>query len=120
MNPVTGEKIVTIQGRAYTVRYTWRALAEIEAAYGDSPNLFNAEVLAKVAAAGMKEKHPDITAEGIMDLSPPLVPFARDIQQALQWAYFGAGAIPDMADDVKKKGLTAGLWKRIKSLAGRE
>lgn len=30
-----------------------------------------------------------------MELSPPLVPLARDVQLALQWAYSGAEAIPE-------------------------
>ena len=35
MNPITGEKIITINGQAYTLRFTWRALSEIEAKYGE-------------------------------------------------------------------------------------
>lgn len=120
MNPITGEKRVTIQGKDYIVRFCWRSLAEIEAAFGDNPNLFNVDVLSKVAEAGLREKHPDMTADRVKDLSPPLVPFAKDIQQALQWAYFGAGTIPQDDGNVKKKGLIAGSWQRIKSLVRRE
>ena len=98
-----------INGGTYTLRFTWKALAEIEAKYGDNPNLFNAEVIANIASFGLREKHPEMTAEKIMELSPPLMPFVNAVQQALQWAYFGKEPVP--AGDVKKKKI--GLFRRI-------
>lgn len=112
MNPLTGEKQVLINGQRFLLRFTWRALAEVEARYGDNPNLFNAEVVAHVAAAGFKDKHPDLTAERIMELSPPLIPFAKDVQEAIRWAYFGPEE-PPKGDSVKKNRLAGGLWPRI-------
>jgi len=121
MNQITGEKIITINGDKYYLRFTWKALSEIETKFGDSPNLFNAEVVSNIAAIGMREKHPDITAEKIMELSPPLMPFARDIQQALQWAYFGPEAIPKDDEKTKKKDRKqAGFFRRIVQLFRRE
>jgi len=114
MNPVTGEKIITINGQAYTLRFTWRALSEIEAKYGDSPNLFNTEVLAAVAASGFRDKHPDMTAERIMELSPPVMPFCVAVREAIQWAYFGAEAIPNAeAEKEVKKNRLAAMWSRL-------
>lgn len=100
MNPVTGEKEIEIAEDKYILRFDWKALSEIEQKYGEKPNMFDAEVVAGVAATGLRGKHPDMTAERIMELSPPLVPFAHAVQQALQWAYFGPEAVPA---DLKKK-----------------
>ena len=119
MNPVTGEKAVVIGGQPCAMRFTWRALAEIESRFGDNPNLFNAEVVAAVAAAGLRDRHPDLTAERIMDLSPPLIPFARDVQQALRWAYFGPEDVPEGSTGVKKNSRAGGLWRRFTRLCGR-
>lgn len=119
MNPVTGEKTVTINGTAYTLRFPWRALAEIEAMYGDNPNLFKAEILAAVASTGLRDKHPDMTPERIMDLSPPLIPFAREVQEVMRWAYFGAELPPPGDEGVKKNLPGGGLWQCLKRLSGR-
>ena len=115
MNAITGEKIVKIGGQNYVMRFTWAALAEIEQKYGDNPNLFNAEVIAFIASAGMLDKQPEMTSEKIMELSPPLMPFVSAVQEALQWAYFGKGNIPSK-DDVKKNRQRVGLLRRFVSL----
>jgi hypothetical protein len=47
-----------------------------------------------------------------MELSPPLIPFANAVQEALKWAYFGAGDMP-LQDDVKKNRQTDGWLTRI-------
>jgi len=113
MNPVTGEKEVTMGGQRYVLRFTWRALAEIEKKHGEHPDMFDPETVASVAAAGMRERHPDMTSERIMDLSPPLVPFARAVQEALAWAYFGGEAVPEdaAAKGKKKDPREAGPWR---------
>jgi hypothetical protein len=118
MNPITGEYEIEIAGQKYTLRFDWAALAEVEAEHGESPNLFSAEVVASVASAGLKRRHPEMTKERIMELSPPLVPFAHAVQTALQWAYFGSEGIPAGLAD-KKKETKAGLSKLIKSLFSR-
>lgn len=121
MNRITGEKKVMINGQGYVMRFSWRALAEIEAEYGDNPNLFNAEVLADVAAAGLRDKHPDMTPERIMELSPPLMPFCVAVKEAIQWAYFGAESIPQTstAGEVKKNRLRDTLSRLLKRLLRR-
>ena len=113
MNPITGEKVIRLDGKRVVLRYTWRAIAEIEAKHGDMPNMFDAEVVASVAAIGLKDKYPEYTAERIMELSPPLIPFAKNVQEALQWAYFGK-EIPPAADSEKKSRSKGGWWKRLK------
>ena len=115
MNPVTGEARIDICGTAYTIRFDWAALAEISRAHGDSPNLFSPEIVASVAAVGMRRHHPDITAERIMELSPPLVPFAESVQRSLQWAYFGPEDPPK--EGQKKSPQKTGWWQRLRQRA---
>jgi hypothetical protein len=112
MNKITGDKVIEIDGQKYVMRFTWRVLSEIEQKYGDKPNLFDPEVIATVAAGALSKRYPDMTAERIMELSPPLIPFANAVQEALKWAYFGAGDMP-LQDDVKKNRQTDGWLTRI-------
>jgi len=109
---ITGMKSIDIDGKSYSLRYTWAVLAEVAEKYGDSPNLFEPETVAFVGSAGLRERHPEMTLEKIMELSPPLIPFANDVQKALQWAYFGDQGVPDDGD-VKKKQTLTGWIKRI-------
>jgi len=108
---ITGTKRINIGGKPYCLRYTWTALAEVAEKYGDSPNMFDPETVAYVASCGLRGKHPEMTPEKIMELSPPLIPLANDVQQALTWAYFGDEGIPK--GEVKKKLNPTGLLRRI-------
>jgi len=110
---ITGMKVTTIEGKSYYLRYTWAVLAEVAEKYGETPNLFDPETVAFVGSAGLRKKHPEMTPEKIMEISPPLIPFANDVQQALQWAYFGDKGIPD-DDGIKKKQTLTGWIRRIK------
>ena len=109
---ITGLKETTINGKSYSLRYTWAVLAEVAEKYGDSPNLFQPETVAFVGSVGMRENHPEMTPEKLMELAPPLIPFANDVQQALQWAYFGDQGVPD-GDGVKKKRTLTGWIRHI-------
>lgn len=116
MNPLTGEKIIEIGGQKYTLKFTWRALSEIENKYGSNPNMFDALTVAGIAEAGLRGRYPELTAEKIMELAPPFVPFMNAVQEAVKWAYFGAGEIPK-DDGVKKKSLPGdGFWQSLKHL----
>ena len=119
MNPVTGEKQVDINGSKYVLRFDWKAIAEMEHKYGEAPNMLDTDVVAGIAEIGFRRAHPDMTADKIIDQSPPLVPFAKAVQDALQWAYFGPEAVPDTPKDEGKKKApraAAGLWMRLKGL----
>jgi len=107
---VTGERVVDIGGEAVTLRYTWRQLAKVEAEFGDAPNLFKVETLARVAAIGIDR--PEWTPERIIELSPPMVPFIRAVDEAVKLAYFGNEAVPAEAE---KKSLPPkdGLFRRL-------
>ena len=111
---ITGMKRTDVDGKSYSLRYTWAVLAEVAEKYGDSPNLFDPETVAFVGSAGLRERHPEMTPEKIMELSPPLIPFTNDVQQALQWAYFGDKGVPeDDGDGVKKKRTLIGWIRHI-------
>jgi hypothetical protein len=115
MNKITGEVPVEIGGREYVLRFDWQALADVEQAHGGSPNLFAPDVVASVAAFGLRKRHPEMTAQRIKDASPPLIPFANTVQMALQWAYFGPDGVPDGTK--KKPSMTLrGLWMRLRRL----
>ena len=111
---ITGMKEIKINKKVYYLRFTWAALAEISTKFGDNPNLFEPETMAFVGSAGMRAKHPEMTSEKIMELSPPLIPFANDVQEALTWAYFGDQGVPKDEGSVKKKRTLTGLLNHIK------
>ena len=118
-NPITGTAQVEIGGKQYTIRFDWEAIAQVNAVHGDGPNMFDPIVVASVAAIGMKKYHPEMTAERIRELSPPLIPFAAAVQQALQWAYFGAEAPPQAEKKSRRSRQQAGpkktgWWRRIR------
>jgi len=119
MNPITGEFEIEMDGRRYTVKFDWDALAEVSVKHGDNPNLFNPDIVASVAAIGMKRKHPEMTTERIKEISPPLIPFARDVQTALQYAYFGNEDLPQEDGKKKRSQPGDGLWQRIRRLFGK-
>ena len=123
MNPVTGEKQVDINGSKYVLRFDWKAIAEMEHKYGEAPNMLDTDVVAGIAEIGFRRAHPDMTADKIIDQSPPLVPFAKAVQEAVQWAYFGPESVPEFKDDAAKKKApreAGGLWTRLKALFRRE
>lgn len=111
MNPVTGEARIDICGTLYSIRFDWAALGEVATVHGESPNLFSPEVVASVAAIGLRRAHPDMTAARVMELSPPLVPFAEAVQEALKWAYFGPEKVPAPSEKKNQKG--TGLLRRL-------
>jgi hypothetical protein len=116
MSAITGEKEITIGDKKFIVRFNWKALAEIADKYGDTPNLFKPEVVAFVASMGLLARYPEMTPGKIMELSPPFLPFANDIQLALKWAYFGGENVPEMDSTEKKSIQKTGLLTRIRML----
>jgi len=109
---------IRLRGQTYALRFTWDSLAAIEEAHGENPNLFSVDIVSSVAAIGFKEKHPELTAERIKAISPPLLPFAQSVQKALQWAYFGPEGIPEESEEEKKRAspIKGGFWRRIARL----
>lgn len=113
MNPHTGELTVPIHDEEYILRYDWDALAAIEAAHGETPDLFNPDAVASIAAIGFRKHHPELTAARIKALSPPLIPFAQAVQRAIQWAYYGLDEVPDEPPAKKKTTKKGNRLKRL-------
>jgi len=119
MSKIDGNFKIEIAGNPYTMRFDWQALSEVETAHGDTPNLFNSEVVASVASFGLIRNHPELTKGRIIELSPPLVPFIKSVQQALNWAYFGKDTIPEDVEKKKVLPIMSGLLKPIRRLFGK-
>lgn len=113
---INGRHVIYIYGQPYVLRYTWGAIAEVLEKYGEKPNFLDPRNLASIAAIGMREHHPDMTEDKIMQISPPLIPFARSVQDALHYAYFGPEQAPAEAEEAKKKTGANGLLRRIRKL----
>lgn len=89
MSAYDGAVPVRLGEQDYTLRFDWAALAEVKQAHGDEPDLLDLSVLASVASLGFRARHPELTPERLAELSPPVWPLTRAIQQAYRWAYFG-------------------------------
>lgn len=100
MNQLTGECPVDLGGQTYTLRFVWAAVAEVQAAYGDDPQLDDLPTLAAVAAAGLRASHPEMTAERLAELSPPILPLQQAIRRAWEFAWCG----PEGAAGLAAKG----------------
>ena len=99
-SPITGETPVDLGtlGRC-TLRYDWRAQAQLQPLVsecdlaavlaGHEPERF-----AAIVAVGLRRHHPTITAERLLDVSPPLTPVARAVVVALNRARFGRDTPP--------------------------
>lgn len=118
MNPITGEGKVEIAGQEYTIRFDWSCLAEIENEFGDNPNFFDPDTVSKIAAIGLKKYHPELTPEKLKELSPPLVPFANAVHDAMKFAYFGNEPITAEKKIVQEDLKRGGLWHHLKQRFG--
>ena len=119
MSNITGEYKIEISGKTYTMRFDWKALAEVQVAHGDIPNLLNSEVVASVASFGLIRNHPEMTKDRIMELSPPLTPFMNKVTKALNWAYFGKDSVPEDAEKKKILRLMDIFLRPLKWLFGK-
>ena len=92
-NKYTGEVPFKVGEKDGTLVYDYNALAvvksQITQAELDNLAQLAPDKLAIMAAAGFQKKSPDITAEYIMDKSPPIMALATAIDRALLFAYHG-------------------------------
>ncbi len=95
-NRVKGSTTVEIGGREYTLYYSWDAIAKIEAEIGkEAYDLSDPNTLAIFAAAGFEKYHPELTADQIKSLSPPLIPLLQAVTRAYNYSYYGKEIIPE-------------------------
>lgn len=112
MNKYTGETFIELGGKSYTIVFDWKALAAVRSLYGDEQDALlmrgDVNAVANVLACGLMRHHPEMTAEKIIDLSPPFIPTVKALDVALNAAYYGVGersktASGDEVEPVKKK-----------------
>lgn len=105
-NKYNGESTLDIAGKPHKIVFDWNALAKLKSIASDDQidDIINGRdftLLAEVLAIGLNKNHPGMTAQKIMDVSPPFALTTIALENALTYAYFGAKGIT--ADDVKKK-----------------
>lgn len=104
-NKYLGEFKTILLGMDCLLVYDWKAISAIHSKFGREKmaNLFNnatPEEIAEIFAIGLQKHQPHITAEFIMEKSPPIVQVLAVIDQALAYAYFG----PESANQEKGEG----------------
>ena len=114
-----GDVPVEIGGQTYTLRFDHAALDELQENVGDNPNLFDSKTVGLATAIGLKRHHPEMTTEKIREISPPLVPLAKAVQSAIQYAYFGTEPVPEESEKKADGQSAGGLWRRFVSLFSR-
>lgn len=105
-NDYTGETPVEIGGKTYSLIYDWRALAKLRSNYtkeqlqalpDQSP-----EALADMLVIGLERKHPNVTPDMILDLSPPVHAVAEAIDQAVLISYYGPKKAEEILEEMRK------------------
>lgn len=97
LNKYTGEVRLPINGKSYTLVYDWRAMSKLYSDYGrDAMSHFEQNpdpaILANILAIGMNKHHPEVTADFILDASPPMVAAADAVHMALLYCMHGPEA----------------------------
>ncbi len=108
-NKITGETTLKIGDKNYTLQYTWRAQAKLNALleHNDIDVILNGgdpENLAAIIVFGLEKHHPEVTAEFILDQSPPLIPTVSTLVKALNHARFGGDAANPLLQILNQKG----------------
>lgn len=116
-NKYAGEWPLKLADKEYTLCFHWGRIAELQSVLGDDApaQVIKSEYksineAASVLAIGLKDYHPDLDEAAIMKMSPPLVPVAAAMKQAMLLALFGPTLEPEEAKakkppakDAKKK-----------------
>lgn len=105
-NKFKGEGTTVIGGEKLTLCFDWSALAAIETECGPKAisDLYvgvRPVLLAKIAAAGLKKHHPEMTVEGILAASPVYMKLRADVDRVLAYALYGEGDAPKPGETPK-------------------
>src|SRR5690606_21329882 len=81
------------------LRYDWRAMAALKTLLGKDflakldqvmmDAAADPEALANILAIGLQRNHPEMDAEKVMDLSPPIAAAVEVVATALARAFYG-------------------------------
>lgn len=88
-NPVRGIVNIEIEGETYEMRLTWHGVAQVRHIYPDGYNLADPNHLAVIMSIAMGHKHPDMSPDRIMDLSPPLETAISAVSTMIDYAWWG-------------------------------
>lgn len=117
-NKYTGEVTINLNGKDCTLAFDWRAISALHSKFPadlsdgllDVAKVNDPLKLAEILAIGLSKWHPDIDAEYIINIAPPLIPLKKPLDEALALAYFGAdlmtgikAAAKNMVDGQKNK-----------------
>ena len=94
-NPPRGTVFVEIDGKSYQMRLNWHGIAQIRRSYPEGYNLTDPEHLAVIMAVAMAHKHPEMTPDVIMDLSPPLEKAIDAVTDLINFSWWGAKTPPE-------------------------
>jgi hypothetical protein len=104
----TGETSLSLGDQQLTLVFDWRAMSAVRtllkggdifaALAGQDPDM-----LAALVAIGARRHHPDVTAESVLDASPPLVQTQAAVVKAINRAFWGA-EVPPPADPPQPAG----------------
>ena len=98
-NPTKGVTVITIDDQNYTMRLNWHGIAQIRRAYPEGYNLTDPEHLSVIMAVAMAEKHPEMTPDVIMDLSPPLEMAIDAVTDMINFSWWGSKTPPERKDE---------------------
>ena len=106
-NKYTGEVPFKVGEKQGTLVFDYNALAIVKSQITqeelDNLAQLAPDKLAIMAAAGFKKLSPDITAEYIMDNSPPIMLLATAIDRALLFAYHGPEAARQILEPIDRE-----------------
>ena len=94
-NKYTGEVEITMGGEDYILALDWKAMSKIYSDDACGPhalrNLFmlSPDSLAKVTAYALERNHPEMTADKVMELSPPMNLVLEKLGRAVLFALKG-------------------------------
>lgn len=95
-NPYTGDVDLTIGESTFTLRVDYAAWAAMIAAFGKDKlgeviNATDPNSFAQMLSICLHRHHPEMTAEAVFELSPPVVPAAQAVVKAMTFHQFGPG-----------------------------
>jgi hypothetical protein len=98
-NKYSGEVPIEIGGRDYTLVFTNRAIGDLETELGQAwtqeiRDGMAIETLVRVVTIGLRHRHPEMTADMVMDSLMPRVPATLALFQALRYAGWGPNGPP--------------------------
>ena len=101
-NETKGIVHLRIGDKTYEMRLNWHGIAQVRRAYPDGYNLTDPEHLAVIMAVAMAAKHPEMTPDAIMDLSPPLERAIDAVTDLINYSWWGAKTPPERKEEADK------------------